>query len=211
MGLDMYIYKARRPHLDPNRVYTEEELDQETRLLIKDAWVDDCNREILRYADTVKMGSKVINVKDFLTNHGFDPEKDNMYCQGRSIIIYPHGNKNYVEINLSKQEMDAIVTTIEQTVHVVDIDEFCYWRKAYGMQEYIHDLIWQRESTHIENCGYYELTAEEMEDILKRDSKSDYYANGSLSSDSINWKIVEIKEHQKHKDPDTGFFYLEWY
>jgi len=97
------------------------------------------------------------------------------------------------KVTLTKEELENSYRLLkEEAFFVYKNEEADYWRKQYELEEYFYNVI----EVPVENCGYYPLTEQQLEEIY------DFIRKQSKCSD------VEIPEW----DPGNEILaYHEWY
>lgn len=210
MGLDMYVYRIYRPHLDLNRVYNYKELNKEGLFVFVEGEIRDTARLLLKYADAVKAKIEYIDKAKILKERGYKGTEasyfDDFIGEPTLTVFWPERED---ELVLSKEEVKAATFIEEKTVYVVEYDEFCYWRKNQKLRDYIYELI----GDEVENCGYYELSRDDMISVLEMDAlcscTNDWIPKEYL--ERIDEKIEEVKDCSQDESADFGYYYYEWY
>lgn len=190
MGLDQYIYRAKKPQLE-ERVYESAEIDSMLnmhRVFLVDAEDEmDLIEQLLPYTVVREVKAKFMDDKKMFADHGIP--KNAYMCYMSSVeITYTwtdeNGKRN--EKTIAMREVDEKYT-IEKVLpcYIWESEEVQYWRKHYELQDWIYDHI-----DGVQNTGYYILDADLIRELNK-----------------------EFDEHIPKEDPDdeSALFYWEWY
>lgn len=195
MGLDMYIFRVDKPDLSLNKVYSPSQLDE---LGVSYITEEDAKSFSAGYEQLMPYTAKCV-----VENSYYDVEKiiqdyDLPSNSGIGMISYEKivvsgrtRSGEYKRAEVSHELIDEKYTlTKKENCIAWKSTEVAYWRKAYDVQDFIHQQI----DCDVENCGHYELDKGQMEYIY------------SLSPEA--W--VENFEPETGSDT-SGFFYHEWY
>lgn len=184
MGLDMYIYKVRRPKLDTTKVFEHDELRGYSRISVEDAKDEGIDSLIpycqvvtqkVEYYDTDKLG-KERKLQDVRSWHWYG---EGVSFSGRD------RNGTRQEFDLTEEEISKNYTlTKEEQMYVWEEQEVYYWRKAYDIQKFVY------ENYPVQNLGYYKLSTEFIKELNKKFDEG-----------------VECWE----PDDAKALFYHEWY
>lgn len=155
MGLDMNVFRVRKPFLDENKVYDREDI---SGIVIEE---DDIHnpmfRQIIPYCQKVRVVNHYYNKEKICKDFGVKDIHIGGWCYEDSVgftLIYGRRGQRIKIPN----EVIQVKYTIdrEEICYVCEREEVRYWRKAYDVQEWFHDNI----HDPIENTGYYILTQE---------------------------------------------------
>ena len=201
MGLDMYIYRAKRVSEEDLKAIngmSRDDIDNKfpRALVVTNEDYDDypsLYTELLPYMSPVNVKNTYIDLVKLKEAYGI-PE--NAYISGEahenSKISYFFTIPDATEgkrVTLTYEEMEEKFT-FERTdeARIVFIKEVFYWRKAYDIQNKFY------ESHPVENCGYYKVSCDELAEIADK-----YDENlGCVVDDFVD-------------DEDVAYFYHEWY
>lgn len=189
MGLDQYIYRAKKPKLE-NKVYTAEEL---ANMNLHKAWAHeviedrDLIEQLLPYTQIIQAQSNFLNSKQIIVDYNLPENSYLGYIGPDGIQMYGKDeNGNSVSQFITQDEVDKkYVLTETLPCYVWDTEEIQYWRKCYDIQDWIYEHI-----DGVQNTGYYMLDA----DLIREFNK-------------------EFDEDIPKEDPDeeSALFYYEWY
>lgn len=194
MGLDMYIYRVRKPQLE-ERTYTAEEI---SNMGFSSVDVEEVSGEmslfeqILPYMVVRNVTDKYVNKAKIISDYDL-PKNSYLSMSGYDGIKLEgtHNNGVIVRQFIGREELDKKYT-FEKTVptYIWRTEEEAYWRKHYDLQEWFYNIIEDAHDTHVENCGYYVLDADMISEMNNR-----------------------FDEHVPEEDPtdDEALVYHEWY
>lgn len=194
MGLDMYIYRVRKPQLE-ERTYTAEELGHMGYSSVGVNYVDaekSLFEQILPYMVIRNVTDDYINKEKIIVDYNL-PEDSYISMMGNDGVKLRGTNDSGESVSqfISMDELDKKYT-ITKTVptYIWRTEEEAYWRKHYDLQEWFYNIIEDAHDTHVENCGYYVLDA-----------------------DLIAEMNAKFDEHVPEEDPtdDEALVYHEWY
>lgn len=198
MGLDMFVYRVSKPHLDDELVYDYSDLDG---IIISAYDVDDPAvteltsksdvtvrklTDLLPYTQLVKVRFKEYDMKRIQKDFGL-PEQS--YIGGSSsakITVKSRNGGKELEIPMSTVKKKYIVDVVENCLFA-KCEEVMYWRKAYDVQAWFHGEI----QPDVENVGYYILD----EYLLKE----------------YNEKYPDYRFPFEIPCGESALFYHEWY
>lgn len=189
MGLDMFVYRVRKPQLE-ERVYTRKELDSKdlTAISVKNFECEESLLEqILPYAVTRDVTSEYINIEQIVKDYNL-PKKSHvtMFSYDGIKVGGMNENKEYVDQFIDRNELySKYVLNETEPTYIWCMEEEAYWRKHYELQDWFYEKL-----EHVENCGYYVLDAEQIAEMN-----------------------AQFGEHVPEEDPtdDEALFYHEWY
>ena len=173
MGLDMYIMEA-------------EKISAETAKGLKT--IDDCYKHELivmskkHYEENDEMMSDLL---PFFTEveilvHKTDHERfrkdykipDNYHQTGFSNghnLHFTYSNEDHsdeIKIEIPENEYtDKYIYQIPEKCYVAKLQEIEYWRKHYDLQDLIYEMYHEYTGKYVDNCGFYRLTKEMIEEI----------------------------------------------
>lgn len=186
MGLDMYIFRVRKPVMDEGRVYSEDEARELADLIIPcDRMRPELHADLMPYTRTVT----VRNSYDDMEKIGRDYGLSDVYlsaCVGNRAMfngLDKTGEKKSVTLTF-EQIVANYTIEVEEPCYAASVTQEYYWRKAYDVQEFFY------EHYPVENLGYYRLSMEFIRELNRK----------------FNLNLPE-------DDPgeDAALFYHEWY
>ena len=188
MGLDMYVFAARKTKLDENKIYKHSELGDV--IAIPDDEKDDPKiAQIIHLAKPIKVITEYLDFQKIKETYHFENDPD--------VKIYGNGFSQFSDtaskytVKIGSDRIDAEFTKTEVGIcYVVDIEEVAYWRKAYDIQDWFHAEL----NCPVENCGYYRITTEQANEYNKKFGAIEY----------ADW--IDLSEYD-----DVEYFYHEWY
>lgn len=198
MGLDMFVYRVSKPHLNDALVYDYNDLDG---IVIRASDIDDPTiteitskrdvtdrklTDVLPYTQLVKVRLEEYDMKRIRQDFGLPEQSYICMISNAKIVVKSRDGSKKVEIPMSTIEEKYIVDIVENCL-VANCDEVMYWRKAYDVQAWFHGEI----PTVVENVGHYILE----EELL--DAYNERYPDNKLPFEVPN------KEY--------ALFYHEWY
>lgn len=195
MGLDMYLYRAKKPKYSTDEEFiTKNWLEEKGFYCIPKESMDYSKEALLPYCKEDDVMIKMINIRQIIIDNGYDPDTCEIYLryQIKDKIGYKICSENKVlkEIELTIEELKIRYEYESlEDVYVVDLKEVAYWRKEYDLQDYIYRII----DSSIDNCEYKKLSMDQVLDILD-------YDDSGVDTDCI-----------EDETEDCAYFYLEWY
>jgi hypothetical protein len=189
MGLDMFMYKAEKPKLDPRKHYTYADLEKEGFSIFEG---EDLSQKVLdmkKFLVKVTVPTEYYNVekiqKDFGLHEvpcwsGFGP--DGWYFSSH----HPEDKS----ITISDQDIHNYLVMRDGTFWITKLTKVGYWRKEYDLQDKIYALY---KRAPIRNCGYYRLTKAQLTSIDAFCRKHDL--------EIFEWAPEDV----------GSIFYHEWY
>lgn len=183
MGLDMYIYRATKPQTNETMIYTP--LDFTVSISEKEI-EDDMYDQIFPYLTEVQVKAEYYDMDKIRRDYELSAKASLSRVSPEGIGVSDSISGKTVSI--SQEDVDAKYTRTDIEKHFVcNLERVHYWRKAYDVQEWFHDNL---SADYIENCGYYILSEELIEDF----------------NESFNEYIEPEKP-----DEESALFYHEWY
>lgn len=166
MGLDQYLYRPRKPEMDPAKVYDYESLMgfciEEEDLQNTDT---DMFRAIIPYCTRITVRKDLINFERLKQDYGM---KDCFIAAITGDAYWFHGKKNSDGNDAGeKTEIKIPWDTMCEKYSIESVKPalFCelervhYWRKNYSVSHWFEDVIGL-----IENTGYYRVDEDMVED-----------------------------------------------
>lgn len=189
MGLDMFMYKAEKPKLDPRKRYTYADLEKEGFSIFEG---EDLSQKVLdmkKFLVKVTVPTEYYNVEKIQKDFGLH-EVPHWSGFGPDGWYFSSHHPEDKSITISDQDIHNYLVTRDGTFWITKLTKVGYWRKEYDLQDKIYALY---KRAPIRNCGYYRLTKAQLTSIDAFCRKHD----------------LEIFEW----DPeDVGsLFYHEWY
>lgn len=185
MGLDMNIYRCRRPVVDDTRIYDREELNG--IILNEEDIKEEMYAQLIPYCVKVRILNSYYDMEKIRKDYGLSDQAHICMLSYEGIGISNHPNKSK-DIKISREEINEKYTLNKiEMCYFTETEEVAYWRKNYDIQGWFHDNI----SSNVENTGYYLLDEELLEDF-----------NAAYPDDAVQ---VEAP------DETSALFYWEWY
>lgn len=184
MGLDMYIYRAAKPHLSDTEIYLRNDIDG---VILPENEIDNpmyC--QLAPYLQPVQVKNEYYNMEKIREDFGLSSKAHICSYSADGIGVWDNGGEKRITISVSDIEDKYTVEKIEKS-YVCNLERVHYWRKEYDVQEWFHDNL---SADYIENCGYYILSEELIEDF----------------NESFN-EYIEPEEPTE----ESALFYHEWY
>lgn len=192
MGLDISIYKIKRPNLDISEKITSDWLREngysfETKEILDS---DSLYAEIIPFAQVVPMAIDVISLKSIARNHGINKyhhayEEDyDGECETYRFCM-DENEEDFQDIVIPNTEISKYMHRTNELFYVYESHEVAYWRKDYDLEETVAEMF-----PGIRNTEYKKLTKEQYLFIKKN------FGSGFM---------------EKRYDPRYTYFYWEWY
>ena len=192
MGLDMYVDEIYKPKLDQTK-YTSEQLRD---LGHSFATVEDFDKygaamcELRPYCAKTVVTQAYYDVEKIISDYDLPENSHIGMISFDKIAVCGKRGDEYVRQEVSREEIDEKYTLVkDEECYIWHSEEVAYWRKAYETQEAWYDIL-ERE---VDNCGYYELTDEDIDLFRERFAGTD-----------------DDREFNRSRD-DSALFYHEWY
>ena len=190
MGLDSYVHRVRKPKGLVNKIYTMQDI-QDLGLSYfqnKDGYKD-LEKELLPYCQTVKVQVNRINMDRIIEHYHLSSKAEIVYQDSKMLGVRDPEQEDETVCIENTTVRDVFTDTIEEDFFVFYAEEVLYWRKNFDISDFFHGLLGQ-----VENCGYYELLPEYIEEYNQRALE-----NG--------WEQLD----EECSAEDAVLFYLEWY
>ena len=194
MGLDMYVYRVKKPQLE-EKTYTAEEI---SKMGLSSANVNEVEHEmslleqILPYTVVRNVTGSYLDKGKIIADYNLPKDSYVGMISHKGIQISgQNGNGERVSQCVPSsviQEKYIIYKTVP--TYIWNMEEEAYWRKHYELQEWFYNIIEDAHDTQVENCGYYVLDADMIAEMNAR-----------------------FGEHVPEEDPteDEALVYHEWY
>lgn len=197
MGLDMYVFKCRKVSEDERKEFNGKLVSEitkkaslipieeyhENESMYKDLFPLMTRIQALDELFDYKRCCQAHNIKedDVLWGRSYDGEKvEYSFKSGKKIVM-------------SIEEYEEYFYTKLIWAYVWVSEEVCYWRKAYDLQDAVHENHLKKETAayskkhpeatqiplndlDIDNCGYYKLTMPERKKIVDLDHNDSHEA-----------------------------------
>ena len=202
MGLDMYLFKIKKPRTATGEVITKEWIEERGySYILEDDINSDLSIQLKPYTEQCKIDLEFIDIEKIAEDN--DIKLKSMTGWYNSVIapsfrIFTfnyNGIQKEVEVTIDEIEEKYLISRREK-VYLFESIEVYYWRKCYDMQEFIYNLFDNR----IRNCEYKTLTMEQLIKIREFERKR-LLSEGYLTG---NFEIAKAEE-------DAAYFYYEWY
>lgn len=190
MGLDMYVYKVKKPNFDSGKVYDRAKLMDHMILSAYDA-ATDLYKQLAPYAQKLRVINRYYNIKKIREDFHM-PDADISMISSDAISI--SGTVGGVEATrtITTEQIDTLYTVNhEEECFVLALENVAYWRNKSDLEDFVYDSL----SECVENLGFYLLDEKTVEIINQYCAQHD-------PAQSIEW----------YKPTDTSaLFYHEWY
>ena len=183
MGLDMYVYRAKKPQVDVSRIYREEELCRlcpGAIIINEEHYNEDSVNDLKPFSVPVTVITQRVNFEKIEKEFGFS---NRVYVGAVTpdYVICSDGDKR---VQIERLEFDKkYLDDFEQKSYMVELEQVAYWRKAYALQNKIY-ASFEDQDVFVENCGYYSLSNEQIEMICQDEDGYDFdlrgYEDGEL-------------------------------
>ena len=163
MGLDMYVYQAKKPvGLKTGVIYNYDELRDKGLAMFE---ADDVENEkwfadLMPFCVKVRCEAQYYDIATIAEK--FDLGERAHWCGFGPEGIYFRGEKR--EITISDEEVEQYCITKEKDWYAVHTKEVAYWRKHYELQTELYNA-YELKDKFVENCGYYVIDDEILEII----------------------------------------------
>lgn len=189
MGLDMYLFAARRPGLKEDKVYSHKALTQKG-LSVYDS--DNGKlpvdlKDMEQFLDKVQCIAQYYDVEK--VREAFKmPFTPGVSCiSGEGVTFSCYNGEESCNAHIPRSQLHEYIREEEKTFFVTQLIEVAYWRKDYALSDKIHHAY----PGPIENCGFYRMTPE-MLDMIAQHNR-------------------ENKKNPKTIRDSGNIFYHEWY
>lgn len=192
MGLDICVYRVRKPETFEAKVFNKEDLlNQGYCLITRPDDYEDLVRDLRPYTQEILVKTAYLNMEAVRKDYGLSEQA--YACEwsgdGRIGLWDPASNGNQ-HITLTPEEIAEKYTVYEDELTLAFLrEEVAYWRKNYRVQNFFYDAL-----GNVENTGYYILS----EEVLTK-FNAEAYENG--------WDPVPVMA----PTDDAALFYWEWY
>lgn len=171
MGLDMYVYKVKKPTgLKKNVTYNYDDLRNLEYSMFE---ADDVENE-LWFADLLPFCVKVRCTAQYYDTQriaqSFNLGANTMWCGFGPKGFYFRGDNG--EITIPDENIEEYCIAKEKDWYVTSMKEVAYWRKHYELQDALYS-IYATKGIEIENCGYYALKPDVL-DVINTLSKKKF-------------------------------------
>ncbi len=187
MGLDMYIYKAKKPMLVENTVYEEAEMNKAGFMLLSEDEMNTPAFEALKsFAVKVNIMMQELNKEKIRADFDMGENMyESMFCGDN--VTFRDGDK---QCTISTKELkEKYMQSVDRMLYAVELTQIAYWRKEYDLQSQIYEAF-EEQDIYVENCGFYALDDEIAKMICEHDE---------MQAPAIQDEDVET------------LFYHEWY
>ena len=158
MGLDQNIFRISRTHYDLNKVYQRSEVSGGILIDEEDAH-ESSVQQIIPYCQKVRFIDIEYDYPSICRDYDLADDARPFLWNG-NIVAFQDGNRKKVEVPASKiNEKYTIYKTISG--YACNAQEVNYWRKNYLISDWFHEHI----SVPVENCGYYILNEELIDEF----------------------------------------------
>lgn len=192
MGLDICIYRVKKPAPFENRVFGREELlDQGYCLVAQANDYGELIQDLLPYTREVLVKTAYLNMEAVQKDYGLSEQA--YTCEWHddgSLGLFDPNSDGGRHITLTPGEINKKYTVyVNEKTAVFVREKVAYWRKNYHVQGFFYDAL-----DCVENTGYYLLS----EEVLTK-FNAEAYENG--------WDMLPVEAPTE----DSALFYWEWY
>ena len=196
MGLDMYLYKAKRPEYKKDEEFIDIEwLKRRGFTCIMKEKINELEKALVPYCKEEAVMVKLLDKRQMILDYGCDPDSSEL-C----MTFYTNNKVGYT-IYSENEEPKEFKLTIEELaekyefesledVYVIRLENINYWRKDYELQDYISQMF----DYDIQNCEYKKLNIDQVYQIMEYDES--------------NQRMASAIEDETE---DCAYFYVEWY
>lgn len=164
MGLDMYVYMAKKPVMSESKLYDYYDVDG---LIIDEEEIDsEMYRQIKPYCSKIRILNHYMNLEHIARDNNLREVHMCGFWNGEYQFEDADSREAFPKkyINVSPEEMKQKYTVDREGIAYVScLEEVMYWRKEYRLQDWIHQMI----HSNIENTGYYILEEEFIREYNK--------------------------------------------
>lgn len=193
MGLDMYMYRAKKLNEAEVKSLTGKHAqkiaeESDYTYFTKNEVLDDTElTELMPMLTTVTMKNTFINMEKIRKDNEIPEDAritGSSYSREGDSYIFRNDSGFDKRVTLSQEELQTYLFDADEEYLVCHMEEVAYWRKAYDVQDFIHENI----EAPILNCGYYEVSRELLDRL---------------------YDMGEVEE--LYCEDDEKIFYHEWY
>lgn len=196
MGLDMYLYKAKRPEYQKDEEFIPKEwfTNRGFTVLIKEE-LHGLMDELLPYCQQDTAMLKLIDIKQIIIDNGCDPDDCNIYMSyyknGKFCYQICREKENIKKVELTSEELEEQYTYESlEDIYVVNLEQMDYWREELDLRECVYNML----DYNVRNCEFKKLTMDQVAEILNY-------------SDANREKDFAMEPETKN----CAYFYYEWY
>jgi len=189
MGLDMNVYMVSKPPLSEDDVYDRNDIDG---IIFKEIDADKpAIRQLVPYCAKVRVVNHYYDLRKIGEDYNLTDVWIGGWCcdkDGSKTFIHGSRDGKSESVTLSDDLIESkYIINREETCYICASKEVRYWRKAYDIQEWIHENL----PEPVENTGYYILN----KNVL----------------DKFNETFPDDTLPAKEPDNDSALVYWEWY
>lgn len=200
MGLDMYLYRIKKPTVKFPEIITTKWLDEhELEHLPEKAINDKTCVQIKPYCIEKSIQVELIDIKRIIADRGITIDDSTSYAttmissSAYGFSVYQgKERRDYITVPIRELREKYVYKEFEKA-YIFKQEDVAYWRKYRNLQDHIYDMF----CGNIYNCGYQKLTEEQVKDIMNFDQ----------DNCNVYHPLFEIKEN----DEEGAYFYYEWY
>lgn len=159
MGLDMYVYRAKKPELDPDMTYDWDDL---IGFRCPTDEVGPAVSQIIPFCQKIHACSTVFDMKKIREDYELS-EHAYIAASTREGIYFrdDERSKNQKDIMIPVDTIREKYSKVEKfDAWYCELTEVHYWRKAYQVSDWMNDTI----VGGTENCGFYYLSEDMIRD-----------------------------------------------
>lgn len=191
MGLDMYLFRIKRPSIKIPDDIDESWVKNHNLLYYDEDEINDIrNVQLKPYTIEKTVNTSLINLKKIKEDFNI---KQDFYAfitfMSREEVGFEFYNEEeHINIRINKKDVEEKYTFIKPIKsYIFQCEEIGYWRKNYSLQDHIYEMF----HDEIENTMYQKLTKEQALEILKLG----------------NTGYLDIPDNSDNE----AYFYYEWY
>lgn len=190
MGLDMYVWEIYKPKLDKTS-YTSEQLRDMGHSFVTVEEFDEYGAamcELRPYCAKVVVEQAHCDLEKIIADYNLPKDSYIGMWSADGITVGGKRGDEYVQQEISTHDIDEKYTILkDEECYVWHSEEVAYWRKAYDKQSAWYEIL----DRDVENCGYYELTEDDIEEFRER--------------------FPDDENGFERDEEDSALFYHEWY
>ena len=165
MGLDMFLFKAEAPTLNPNIPYDYDYLSQLYDCFNDEDMQSDAMCALKEIAIPYTVRDKKIDLDAVQRCFATGANPHIISIMGDTAKI---SSDNGI-VSVSKDVLEQkCYRPYEHQVWAVHFERVAYWRKEYDLQEMIYDSF-EQEGILVENCGFYPLSISQVVTVCQQD------------------------------------------
>lgn len=191
MGLDISIYKVRKPALPEDTEITTLWLGSHNYEYETQESMESNERfsELIPYTTTIPVTSKLISLKSIAKDYGIKDYECARFARckpgGVEVYNFQMEDGSIIDVCIHKEDIKNYIHSRTSLFNVWESEEIAYWRNDYGVRNAVHKM---RPDT--QNAEYKKLTEEQY--LFLREHFPDGF-------------------DEEEYDPSYAYLYFEWY